>query len=291
MNFLLFYFSGTGNTWWLVDQFAQRVENNGHGINIYSIEKIDSSYWYNIQKEWEQADMIGFAYPIYGSTAPQLMQQFVNNLSNNLVIPKDQIKRAFVFTTMELFSGDGALVLKKSLRKNNLTLHYAVNFQMISNLGIPIMTINPCSPSQFEKRLERTLNQLEKVFIELIAGKKYLQNQYNLIGYFFAGLQRLVIKPVEKSNWKFLGVNDERCNQCMLCVKSCPTQAISFSEGQFTFSKSCTSCYRCYNFCPTQAITVLNRTANPQRHRQHQLYVHKEYYSVKKKELSLAANK
>ncbi len=278
MKILLFYFSGTGNTWWLINEFVSRAREDHHTVDLYSIEKITNDQWSSINKFWDNADLVGFGYPIYGSTAPKIMKEFLTTVTT--VHRKDSTieKSAFVLTTMELFSGDGALALRSYLKKANLSLVYAYNFQMVSNLGIPIITYNPVSEARFAKRRARTLKKLDKVYRELLAGRKRLQNLYNPLGYFLGWIQRVGMAPVERQSWKYFGVDETRCTQCQQCVNQCPTQAIIFEDDQFTFDPSCTACFRCYNFCPAQAITIAGRSANPKRHRQHQTYIKGDYY-------------
>lgn len=278
MQIILFYFSGTGNTWWLVEQFKKRIMVLDNEIETYSIEKLKPEDWSNINNKWSKAEWIGFAHPIYGSSAPKILKEFIEKLSQNISNISQYPKKSFVITTMELFSGDGALILKKRLNRVNLNLKIAYNFQMVSNLGIPVFNYNPCSESRFAKRRQRTLKKLDKVVNLIQNDEKFLQNRWNPFGYFFGGLQRLFMSPLERNNWKFLGVDENRCIKCLECVNNCPTHAIEYDDANFTFSESCTACYRCYNFCPAQAITVAGRSMNLQRHRQHQKYKGKPFY-------------
>lgn len=278
MQFLTVYFSGTGNTWWLMEQVVRLVKTAGHSIINYSIEMITPELWPKIQKEWDQADRIGFAHPIYGSNTPKIMREFVENLPSTIDLTQMERKPAFVFTTMELFSGDGALRMKKILQNTKLDLQVAYNFQMVSNLGIPLFTYNPCNDAKFEKRRQKTLQKLEKTVSQVIAGDHALQNRFNPIGYFFGWLQRIFMSPLEKRNWKYLGVNSTRCTECLQCVNHCPEGAIHYQEGQFSFDTRCTACYRCYNYCPSKAITVGGRSMKPRRHRQHRTYYGKPFY-------------
>ncbi len=49
--------------------------------------------------------------------------------------------------------------------------------------------------------------------------------------------------------------NDE-CDQCGLCAKSCPTEAIDFMDGRKTDPEKCMFCGRCINICPKEARSV-----------------------------------
>ncbi len=279
---LLFYFSGTGNTWWLVNQFRLLAENDSHLVKMISIEKINDSDWPLILEDWKNSDLIGFAHPIYGSTAPKFVKNFIKTIPEKINLDDIEKKNGFIFTTMELFSGDGGFALIKLVKILKIDIQYVFNFQMLSNLGIPLITYNPVKQKRFEKRKKRTLEKLARVYHGLMKERRFFQNKFNPLGYLFGWIQRVSMKSLENKNWKYLGVDEEKCISCMKCVNQCPTHAIKVVEGKFIFTESCTACYRCYNFCPTQAITVFGRTANPKRQRQHKLFMNEIFYKSEK---------
>lgn len=65
---IIVYFSGTGNSKYLAEQFAKRMN-----INAYSIEQ-------NLDFEtiFSHEDTIAFCYSIYGSCVPRIMREFVS---------------------------------------------------------------------------------------------------------------------------------------------------------------------------------------------------------------------
>jgi len=278
MQILAFYFSGTGNTWWVTERLAERIRGAGSDIEWIRMEKFSDSLWPEVEEKWRKADMIGVAYPIYASTAPKIVKQFLAQLLARMPAEVLTPKPALAITTMELFSGDGALILHKPLRQLGLQLQVAYNFQMNSNLGVPGYNYNPCPEPRFARRRQRTLKKMDTVVTALLSGKKLLQHRYRPLAYLLGALQRMASNLIEDKNGRFLGVDATRCTQCMQCVNNCPVEAISFDGTHFAFSDACTACYRCYNFCSAQAITVFKRSMNPKRHRQHQTYIGKPFY-------------
>lgn len=278
MKIFICYFSGTGNTWWLLNEFKKLAAKDAHEVELFHVQRIASLDWSALEKLWKQADIIGIAHPIYGSNAPRLMKDFLTLLPKKIDIDNSPIKPGFIFTTMVFFSGDGGFALHKYLKAANVNIKIIHNFKMTSNLGIPVITYNPAHSKRFEKRKQRTLKHLNRVYCKLLKGKIRWQNKYNPFGYIFGWLQRLSMRSIEHENSKYLGVNLEKCARCLQCVKNCPTESIVFDEHQFTFLENCTACYRCYNFCPSQAITVFKRTANPKRHRQHKTFKKEKFF-------------
>jgi ferredoxin len=46
---------------------------------------------------------------------------------------------------------------------------------------------------------------------------------------------------------------NDTCDQCGLCAKNCPTEAIDFLDGRITDPDLCIYCARCINICPKGA--------------------------------------
>ena len=61
------------------------------------------------------------------------------------------------------------------------------------------------------------------------------------------------MKIIELNN--SIKYNFDKCNQCMLCIKTCPTRALTMFDGVIEFNnKKCYSCKKCINSCPTYAL-------------------------------------
>lgn len=54
-----------------------------------------------------------------------------------------------------------------------------------------------------------------------------------------------------------IGVRQDRCIKCQLCLKSCPQGAIDFKKGRIAVnSKKCILCLCCHEVCPESAIEI-----------------------------------
>jgi len=76
--FPIFYFSGTGNTWWAAQRLAEELEKYKFQTSTHSIEQVSQEKANDLIG---QADLVGLGYPIYGSDAPLIMQDFCWSLS------------------------------------------------------------------------------------------------------------------------------------------------------------------------------------------------------------------
>ncbi|MHA1109894.1 MAG: EFR1 family ferrodoxin [Promethearchaeota archaeon] len=260
MKIAVFYFSGTGSTWWAINQFKIIAETRNHTVELYSIEKSEE---FNLRDIFSRVDIGGFAYPIYGSDLPQIMKTFLTTHIKNL--ESDRKIPVLVINTMLLFSGDGALIIRRFFKKSNLELKWTLNIPLSSNISIPGFRANPVSQEKLDKRMNKAENALENFILDIEAGKKSTKAQWGILGRFLGMFQRVFEKSV---GWLMKYSSDpERCIKCMKCVKECPVENIVYDEieEKIKFGNNCTWCMRCYTRCPTQAVLVRGRYCDPEK--------------------------
>jgi len=267
MKILLLYFSGTGNTWWLCQRFKELAEERGAEVALASIEELWSEGMRSIVDRWRESDTVGVAYPVHSSDAPPLLYRFLDGAKDILGGEGDGPEDAFVLTTMQSFSGDGALMLRPMLSDLGLELRVSRDFRMSPNTGVPLLTFNPLRDPEFEEQMAKTLEELEGTVGLVLQGKMMRKVQYGSFGRFHGWLQRAGPKWKDRT-WRYFGAHPDRCTLCLLCVEQCPMGAIVQEGEGLRWTPECTDCFRCYNFCPERAITVKG-LAMSGRHRQH----------------------
>ena len=261
----IFYFSGTGNTWWVTERLCEMLKEKKFEVEHISVESKKGKDEKIITKLIENSDIVGFGYPIYGSDIPPNFMEFIKNLA-----PVKE-KEAFVYTTMMIFSGDGALVGRRQLRKKGYNVRQATNIRMPNNVKLPYpifrrFPINNGEANDWVKN-EKALPKIKKLAEKILKKKRWLQgwDPVNVSG----GLaQRLEMRF--GNLWKYArnySVDEETCTQCMQCVEFCPTNNITFENEKFNWGKKCVLCLRCYHMCPEDAIlfkeATLDRTKFP----------------------------
>ncbi len=55
----------------------------------------------------------------------------------------------------------------------------------------------------------------------------------------------------------------DKCNDCLLCLKACPTQSIVLKDNRPFWKLTCESCMHCMNFCPQRAIQTSHNVMIP----------------------------
>ena len=89
----IFYFSGTGNTWWVSEIFARVFNEKGISASAYSIEKISGS---RAGRIIDESDLVGFGFPTHGSDLPFIMKEFFQKLHPKTLAKTEKRIRGFI---------------------------------------------------------------------------------------------------------------------------------------------------------------------------------------------------
>ncbi len=243
MKILICYFSGTGNTRRVVNKFAETMKTE-HEVEVHKIEDILYKEGY-AKPDYCSFDMLGIGYPVHAFNAPSIVIDFLRTL------PKLKEKKpAFIVNT----SGEplklnniSSLKSKSILKRHGFNVtneyHYCMPYNIIFR--------------HTDDMAYRMWNYAEGIIPldckELLAGKEHK------LGYVFMGRPMAGIFRVEHWGGRFNGkhykVND-KCINCQMCVKICPTNNIKIENGQFKFGKNCLMCMRCAHLCSQNAIKI-----------------------------------
>ena len=67
------------------------------------------------------------------------------------------------------------------------------------------------------------------------------------------------MKPEKKSPFLLMQFDAEQCNECIACVRACPTQAIRvWKDSSIQLVGDCIGCGECMRVCPTHAVKPLH---------------------------------
>lgn len=250
MKIVGLYFSGTGNTKWVVDSFEKKMIGRNYEVEMLSIEDYSVE---EVAEKFEEANLVGFMYPIHGSDMPKLYLEYVEKLSKFKMTSR---KKAFSITTVAIFSGDGALVPKPFCDAMNLEFAWAYNIKMPCNFDTPVPGFKVPSKKRIVDMKEKALIKMDKIIEKMESGLHRLSGA-TVVTMAIGNSSRLSSRKMMK---KYdISVNKELCIRCGTCIKLCPTKNLTLPEGQGAIEThgKCTACLRCVNNCPSYSLRML----------------------------------
>ena len=237
------YFSGTGNSRYALERFLEQLDNTA---KICSIQDDDAAKYIKSNEE------IVVSYPVQYSNIPKMLRDFVEK---NRALWRG--KKIFVIATMGLFSGDGAGVLARLLKKYGAEIAGGLHLKMPDSIADEKALKRPLEENiELVRRAEK---KIDKGVLDIKDGKIPQDG----IGFWchMAGLfgQRLYFGRKAEHYTDKVKINRDRCAGCGKCVRLCPMKNISLENRLARAGNKCTMCYRCVNICPVQAVTLLGK--------------------------------
>ncbi len=256
---VIFYFSGTGNTWWAAEKLTKELKLKGISAQNKSIEQLS---YKEANELIADCDSVGFGYPIYGSDLPEVMKGFMRGLS-----PAGG-KDTFIFCTQWIFSGDGARAGSDFLRDKGFEVKWAEHFCMPNNISVALTSFLPYTndPKKLKRGLTKAAARVSRYAGRIYSGKPFLRG-FNLTARLLGEMQRAPFRRVFARLQDDIGLNQELCTYCGTCARLCPSGNLLFEGRSFSTKGICILCLRCYNFCPVSALTYRKRPHNLKRGR------------------------
>jgi ferredoxin len=212
-------------------------------IECYSIEeKIDFG------KLISSKDVIVFSYPIYGSRVPRIMREFIEKYLDYF-----KNKKIVIFCTQWLFSGDGARVFSDMFPLNFINVIYAEHFLMPNNVNnlffLPLA--NDKKIKRYMEKAEEKMQSITKNIVNGIVKKR----GFNIFSRLLGLMQGIFMPNIERKSLNKVWIDND-CNQCSLCISTCPMNNLEYKNDKVIQKNNCAICYRCINKCPKMAIAL-----------------------------------
>lgn len=238
------YFSGTGNTKYCVERFLRGYDENAKAVSIEDT---------NVLNEISVHKRIVLGYPVQYSCMPKMLKDFIIDNGNCW-----KGKEIFVIATMAMFSGDGAGVGARLMKKFGAEIIGGLHLKMPDNICDEIVL--KLSEEKKKQIIHKTGDKAQEVGV-MLKSDKFLREGLGAFDY-MAGLlsQRVIFGHKTDKYSDRLKISENKCIGCGKCVALCPMDNISLKEKVAIPSDKCTMCYRCVNACPVQAITLLGHT-------------------------------
>ena len=242
----IFYFSGTGNTWWASEHIAEELAKHRFHANAYSIEQVTGE---ETAALIEKSSIIGLGFPIYGSDVPRIFHDFIRTL------PKQEVQKPMLgFVTQMAWSGDGINFLEEELISSGYRIRWAIEFNMPNNIALPIFPLPYSSDTKkFKPQLKKCSQKIVDLCVKIANNEDYRKHN-RWIHAASAWIQRGPFRLVHDWGRKFWSVDPDACTSCERCAQICPVENIRMQDGLPIHGGKCVYCMRCFNYCPTLAI-------------------------------------
>ncbi|MHA1673744.1 MAG: EFR1 family ferrodoxin [Promethearchaeota archaeon] len=246
---LIIYYSLGGTTERIADKIAIGLDKTGYEVDKFNLKddlvpSIES---------FEKYDLLGIGTPAYYFRPPFIITDYIKSL------PKLDIPY-FTFILYGSIIGDAGNRIRKRLNKKggrdvgffkcNGTEHFYGYLQRGA-------LTYPSHPDTGD------LERAEKFAISIksnVDNESYESEDFDKKPGIVYRFERFTTQQwlVQKLYYRFFKVNKTKCTSCGICVKSCPTDAISLDKGELPkFGKECIACLNCQLKCPEEAITSI----------------------------------
>lgn len=247
MKTTIYYFSGTGNCLKVAKDLALAIGD----AEIVSIPKAVRQP----DPRWNEADNIGFVFPIYFEGPPLLVKEFAKSLRST------GGKYIFAVATCGETYGDAMAVLNSHL-PDNLSLNLGEVVKMPGNyLALYGAWSEKRQRRIFERQQEKVLSiasSVKKQETKPLRRDKYIINLFTTYWY--------PIFEKEAKTWDRGFSVDSTCNHCKLCSRVCPVDNITFEAGLPQWNGHCEQCFACIQWCPQEAIQCGKKTRRRKRY-------------------------
>jgi len=255
-NIELYYFTGTGNTLYLVNQLQERIPELS-AIPVASLLDIDGMVR-------PKSKVIGFCFPNHAGHLPLPMKMMIKKLR----LEGDEYLFAICNSA---FSKSFALDdINRILSKNNGKLSSFFNLTMPDNHTIGDKGYIVPGKEHFERCAHQAQERLDNIK-EVISRREIHVDKDDrprpfpvwidktlrpLIFFLVQHYPALVLKGALYA--------DAKCIGCKICERVCPANRIAVHDGRpvFDHTKPCFGCYGCINYCPQESIQGASKWYN-----------------------------
>jgi ferredoxin len=246
MKRTIFYYTGTGNSLWVAKTLAQELGDT---------ELLSIADWAP-GRNGVNAKVIGLVFPVHIWGLPGRIIQFVNQLKGR------QPDYVFAIAVNAGQVANTLVQLKNILAQRGLKLSTGFEIKMPSNY---IPWGGPGPKQKHNRRFEMAKIKISKIATAINGQNNDLIEKGPLWQrLLFTIFYKMLFSYVPKMDRKFWV--DEKCNQCAICGKVCPSANITFQEGKPVWNHRCEQCFACLQWCPKEAIQYGKRTAKYERY-------------------------
>ena len=238
-RYIIALYTGTGNTLYIAKQFPN--------AEIHFISEFLSGEF----ELPEDTEKLGIFFPVYHGGYPYPVELFVEEILGK----RNNSSLEYLF----LLNTSSGKCIAANYNLERLLLANGVGVSYSASLKFPSANLKKQHKQLSEMKTLAEVNkravQIEKI-LEDVENKEIKLAKFVPFSRLLNALSRHSNKP---SKVKDLVVSD-KCNECKICYRLCPTDNISFKDGKAIFKDACIECYACYHRCPEKAIEYKKKT-------------------------------
>lgn len=242
MNVQIHYFTGTGNTKYIANLFAESFLQHGYSIEDKSMEE---GFFLSGEAEYL---VIGF--PKFYGYVPLFYMDFIKE---NLPYVKQKRKpKVILFCTQAATTKTSFEKFVGIFETYGYEVVWAETFSLGNNYMIKERS-KETPKEELYRRIEAVQKRVPVVVEKILSGITFLEE----------AAPEKALKAIQSARqishiahqlMKPFAIRDI-CTNCMDCVKFCPTGSILKQNERFIFTSTCMMCVRCVNICPVNAFT------------------------------------
>jgi Pyruvate/2-oxoacid:ferredoxin oxidoreductase delta subunit/flavodoxin len=236
---MIFYFTGSGNSYAVAKQIAERIE----GEQVIPLAR------FNDFQLCDTAERIGIVFPCYCASAPDIVLDFKKKLFKRINKTGKYVFAVITYAHSPAgsyldFKEDVDAWFRVKMPENDIYGAYAPSPQKEK-------TLLAQSVVEIDRFAKDILNKKAVIMYRDIPGLRFVSKQAN---------KALMYKNFDKKLYA-----DDKCVKCKQCIKYCPVQNITF-DNKPVWGENCASCFGCVSRCPQNAIQAGKRTQGKRRY-------------------------
>jgi Pyruvate/2-oxoacid:ferredoxin oxidoreductase delta subunit/flavodoxin len=233
MKTVIFYFTGTGNSL----AAARKIAADLKDARVISMTAPDAL------RAAEDADRVGFVFPVYDFSPPIIVDKFLRQVSLPPGVP------IFVVATCGGLGLGTVGMIRSILRKRGSKLTVGFNLPMVNNY-IPMVIP---SENKQRKKLAKADARLDKIIARITSGRDEVHGTFFPAHWISIVLFKTISVPL-MANLDKSFFSDSNCDGCGICARVCPVKNIELADKRPRWLHRCEQCWGCLHWCPKKAI-------------------------------------